>query len=506
MILIAFPALLLALTALRWAWLFGRDLSPAEAYMALCGYSPAVAYFDGPGGAPVAVAAGINLAGASGLGAALLWPLFAVAATVALFALVRPLAGNTAALTCAVLLNLLPAFNNAALTADCSLPLAACALGFAAFSWHALNKGSLLHWVGAGLCAAAGLFFDYLALLLPLALLVVLLASHRWRQNLRRVPFWLALIPTAVVLVLLLRWNAQHGWVHFIGGTWQTATAVRLANLPEALLDAMLAATPLVLLALIGGWIGAMSRIKEEVPTAKFVAIPATLAALFAVYTSLLGDRGTAPALLAVTLALPLVVWLPEIWWSKKLRPLTRLCSAKTFLIAAAASAALWTFLDLARTPRPPAAINHETVREIEAMRRSLSGETPLFLIARDAPLASAIALHISDLSFVAPGHPPVYVVESPYANSQYALWPRYDQFTEKTAHPDAALDPFTEQDGANPFVGRSALYITPQKADELPQSMTAAFASHRQVAEITLPNGRPLRVYLFSDYQTLPL
>jgi 4-amino-4-deoxy-L-arabinose transferase-like glycosyltransferase len=505
MILIAFPALLLALTALRWAWLAGRDLSPAEAYMALCGYSPAVAYFDGPGGAPVAVAAGINLAGASGLGAALLWPLFAVAATVALFALVRPLAGNTAALTCAVLLNLLPAFNRAALTADCSLPLAACALGFAAFSRHALNKNSLLHWLGAGLCAAAGLFFDYLALLLPVALLVVLLASHRWRQNLRRLPFWISMVPILAVLFFLLRWNAQHGWVHFIGGTWQTATALRLSYFPGALLDAIFAATPLVLLALVGGWFGVISRIKDT-PTAKFVAIPATLAVLFAFYTSLLGDRGTAPALLALTLTLPMVVWLPEIWWSKTLRPLTRFCSAKTFLIAAAAGAALWTSLVIARSPRPPAAINQEAVREMETLRRSLSGETPLFLIARDAPLASAVALHMSDLSFVAPGHPPVYVVESPYANSQYALWPRYDQFTEKTTDPGAALDPFTEQDGANLFVGRSALYITPQKTDELPQSMTAAFASHRQVAEITLPNGRLLRVYLFSDYQTLPL
>lgn len=505
MILLAFPALLLALTALRWAWLAGRDLSPAEAYMALCGYSPALAYFDGPGGAPVAVAAGINLAGAGGLGAALLWPLFAVAATVALFALVRPMAGNKAALTCAVLLNLLPAFNSAALTADCSLPLAACALGFAAFSWHALNKGSLLHWLGAGLCAAAGLFFDYLALLLPVALLIVLLASHRWRQNLRRPPFWISMVPVLAVLFFLLRWNAQHGWVHFIGGTWQTATALRLSNLPGALFEANLAVTPLVFLALIGGWLGAMGRIKDT-PTAKFVAIPAALAALFAFYTSLLGNLGTSPALLALALSLPLVVWLPEIWWSKKLRPLTRICLAKTFLVAAAASAALWTSIDIARTPRPPAAINQEAVREIEELRRSMSGETPLFLIARDAPLASAIALHMSDLSFVAPGHPPVYVVESPYANSQYALWPRYDQFTEKPANADAALDPFTEQDGANPFVGRSALYITPQKADELPQSMTAAFATHRQVAEITLSNGRLLRVYLFSDYQTLPL
>jgi hypothetical protein len=104
-------------------------------------------------------------------------------------------------------------------------------------------------------------------------------------------------------------------------------------------------------------------------------------------------------------------------------------------------------------------------------------------------------------------GHPPVYVVESPYADSQFALWPRYDQFVE-APKPTAeeAQDPFTEQDGTNPFLWRSALYITPQKPDNLPQAITAAFASHRLLAEITTPSGEILRVYLCSEYETLPL
>jgi hypothetical protein len=156
-----------------------------------------------------------------------------------------------------------------------------------------------------------------------------------------------------------------------------------------------------------------------------------------------------------------------------------------------------------------PASISPEVVQAIEALRREQTTDpaAPVFLIARDAALASALALHLPDTSFVAPGHPPVYVVESPYADSQYALWPRYDQFVDTPpSAADVAPDPFTEQAGANPFLWRSALYVTPQAPDQLPQAITAAFAAHRLLAEITTPAGQTLRVYLCSEYETLPL
>jgi hypothetical protein len=159
--------------------------------------------------------------------------------------------------------------------------------------------------------------------------------------------------------------------------------------------------------------------------------------------------------------------------------------------------------------PARQATITREVTEEIEKLRRTETADAgaPVFLIAQNATTASALALHLQDNSFVAPGHPPVYVVESPYADSQYALWPRYDQFVDAprpAAH--TAPDPFTEQDGANPFIGRSALYVTSQMPDQLPQAVTAAFAAHRLVAEITTPSGEVLRVYLCQNYETLPL
>ena len=46
---VLFAILLGVLTVLRWLWLAPQDLPPSGAYLALCGYAPAVAYFDGPG-------------------------------------------------------------------------------------------------------------------------------------------------------------------------------------------------------------------------------------------------------------------------------------------------------------------------------------------------------------------------------------------------------------------------------------------------------------------------
>jgi hypothetical protein len=488
-----FPALLALVTILRWLWLAPQDLTPTGAYLALCGYSPSVAYFDGPGGAAVCTALGTRWAGAGALGAALLWPVFALLATVALYHLVAPLAGPRSATAAAVLLNLLPAFNTAAVNPTCALPLTLCALAFAGCAWRALDAESLAWWLAAGLCAAAGLLFDYLAWFFLPALLVVMLSSHRWRARLRGPGFWLAALTPLAVFTWLLAWNAGHSWVHFISGTWQTATTLRLSALPSALSAASAGASPLVLVVLAAAVLFGLREARTS-RQAKFLALPAVLAALIALYLVLRDEPASAAGLVAAALALPLLARLP----------VPPLLFAAVWL-----SAAAWAAVTLA-SQRPAApSITPAVVREIESLRAAQTdgSSAPVFLIARDAALASALALHLPDTSFVAPGHPPVYVVESPHADSQYALWPRYDQFVEapKPAE-DEAPDPFTEQDGANPFIGRSAIYISAQTPDQLPQAVTAAFAAHRLLAEITAPSGEILRIYLCQNYETLPL
>jgi len=486
-------ALLALVTVLRWLWLAPQDLSPSGAYLALCGYTPSVAYFDGPGATAVCSALGTRWAGAGALGAALLWPIFAVLTTFALYHLVAPICGPRAGTGAAVLLNLLPSFNSAAVSPTCVLPLTMFALGFLACAWRALGSSSLGWWLGAGFCAAGGLLFDYLAWFFLPALMVVMLASHRWRSAFLEPGVWLAAALPAIAFALLLIWNSEHGWVHFIGGTWQTATTLDVRRLPREIVGAAGAVSPLVLVTLVAGLFFAL-REARLARRAKFLAVPALFAGAIAVYLGLRGEPVQAAGLVATALAIPLLSWLPV---------------PSLLMGAVLASAALWTAVSLGTNPPTAPAINAKVVGEIEALRatQTLDPAAPVFLIARDAALASALALHLQDTSFVTPGHPPVYVVESPYADSQYALWPRYDQFVDAPApSADGAPDPFTEQDGANPFLWRSALYITPQKPDDLPQAITAAFAAHRLLAEITTPAGDILRVYLCSEYETLPL
>lgn len=488
-----FLLLLGALTLVRWMWGAPRELSPQEAYLALCGFTPAAAYFDGPPGTPVAVAAGLQIAGGGGFGANFLWPLFAAAATLFLYALTAPVAGPPIALAAAVLLNLLPVFNDAALAPTCAMPVAMFSLGFMAAAWRALERASLIWWLAAGLCAAGGLLFAYEALILVPALVVVLLASHRWRPHLIEPGIWAAAIPPLLVLGMLVAWNAGHGWVHFIGATWQSATTLDLRLVPPSLSAAVLGVSPVVFAALAVAWFFALRTIRVA-PKAKFLALPATLAFLVAAYSAMQGHAALTPGLLAAALSIPLLLWLP------------RMAYLLPFVFM---SASLWTGLAIARQPITQPMVTAEVALRIEDLRRGASPNSakPLFVIARDAPLASALALYLPDVSFSLPGHPPVYIVESPYADSQYALWPRYDQFVDApAAAEDAAPDPFTEQDGANPFVWRSALYITTQTPDQLPQAITAAFAGHRLLAEITTPSGQILRVYLCSEYETLPL
>jgi len=489
---------LAAATGLRWSWNLARPLSAEQAYLALCGFIPSPAYFDGPGGTPWLVACGISVAGPGGFGATFFWPLLAALASIASYFLVYSLVAKREGLAVAVLLNLLPVFNDAALHATCAMPLTTAALASLFCAWQALDRNSGAWWFATGLCAAFGLLFSYTAWFLLPVVTLVLVVSHRWRPRLPSAGFWVAWLPPLAVYVVLLQWNAQHGWIHFIGGTWKTALNLHFSNLAPSLISAGHAVTPFVLIALAIAAATAFARIGVS-PKIKFVTLPALAALLAALYAALRGLPTLSPGLLAAALTLPLLAWLPP----QVFRVPTHMLTVIVFL-----SAALWCAFTLPR-PEVKGFIDANVGRTIDDIRAEQSDPVapPLLLIAENAPMAAALALALPDVTPAAPGHPPVYTVESAAARSQFDLWPRYDQFVEADV-PDAAadLDPFTEQDGANPFVGRSALYITVQQPDDLPQAITAAFTAVEPIAEVTTPDGRILRVYLCSDYQTMPL
>ncbi|MEY3480120.1 MAG: hypothetical protein RIQ71_895 [Verrucomicrobiota bacterium] len=489
---------LAALTGLRWWWNFARPLSAEESYLALCGFVPSFAYFDGPGGTPWLVALGISAAGTGGFGAVFFWPVLAALASVATYFLVSALIGKREGLALAVLLNLLPVFNQASLHASCAMPLAAASLGTALCAWHALEKNSAAWWACAGTCAGVALLFSYTAWFLVPVIALVLLVSHRWRRRLALPGFWVAWVPPVAVCLLLLQWNSRHGWIHFIGGTWRTSLTLDFAKLGPSLVFAATALSPLVLVMLGTAAFFSVPRLGVS-PKIKFVFLPAAAALLAAVYAALRGLPTEAAGLMAVSLALPLTAWLPVRFSGFS----TRTAASVVFV-----TAAFWCALTLPR-PQTAAFIDAQVGRTIDGLRAGQTepSDAEPMLIAENAPIAAALALALPDGAAASPGHPPVYTLESAAARSQFDLWPRYDQFVEaESLGSPAGLDPFTEQDGANQFIGRTALYITTQTADDLPQAITAAFTAVQLLQEITAKDGRILRVYLCSDYQTMPL
>lgn len=92
---------------------------------------------------------------------------------------------------------------------------------------------------------------------------------------------------------------------------------------------------------------------------------------------------------------------------------------------------------------------------------------------------------------------------------NEFSFWPRYDQFVE--ADPSLKRDTtFTEEAGVNPFIDRTALYITDRPEATPPQNLQSAFSRWELVAVYELKRNnfplRQIRIFACYQYQTLPL
>jgi FtsH-binding integral membrane protein len=74
---------------------------------------------------------------------------------------------------------------------------------------------SVAWWLAAGLAAGLAMASKYTGIVLPLGLLAGMLASASARRVLRTPGPWLAVLVAALVMLPVLRWNAQHDWSSF---------------------------------------------------------------------------------------------------------------------------------------------------------------------------------------------------------------------------------------------------------------------------------------------------
>ena len=151
-----------------------------------------------------------------------------------------------------------------------------------------------------------------------------------------------------------------------------------------------------------------------------------------------------------------------------------------------------------------------EAVGKVRSDFEKQTGKT-VFLIADERDRASELAFYLQDRRAEGPGHPPVYIPESQDMVNQFSFWPRYDEFVPMP--PTSVRDPneiYTEEDGVNLFVGRTALYLQLGRKAQVPRSIRAAFGRTELIDTIEVRTGggllREVQVYACYDYRTMPL
>ena len=109
------------------------------------------------------------------------------------------------------------------------------------------------------------------------------------------------------------------------------------------------------------------------------------------------------------------------------------------------------------------------TAQAVHDFRKKMEAQLgrKVFLIADDYGTAAALCYYLPEKPIEVPGHPPVYVPESPSAENQFHFWGRYDDYEERNASVPINEDEDSREYGTNRFAGRTALYITDRPEGE---------------------------------------
>jgi 4-amino-4-deoxy-L-arabinose transferase-like glycosyltransferase len=515
---------IIALTAIRLSMLATTDLEFDEAHYWMWSERLAPAYFSKGPAIAFVMRASTAIFGANEFGVRFFSPVFAAGTSLLLFYFARRLFGATAALWAVVALNVIPIFNVGAflMTID-SLSVFFWLAAMFTF-WLALEKSPRLswHWPLTGLLIGLGFLSKYTNAFELISVLLVLALVPRLRREFARPGLYLLLGVFGLCTVPPIVWNEQHAWITLThlrsrGGIEQ-GFGFHPGEIGSFVGEHFLAYSPFLFLALAWGVIGSWRRVNQQfkVLFLMWFGLP-----VFVFYFLLSINKSAAPnwdglaflgfGLLAI-----------HFWWERvEASVLLRLCAGVALLIGLVMSViALDT--DLLRTAGYQLQRSDPSDRmrgwksatgAVEKMRSDLESQLgeKLFLIADARDRASEISFYLRDKRTEGPGHPPVYITESQDLVNQFSFWPRYDEFVEiKPGAPSPEGEVYTEENGINPFVGRSALFIREGEKERVPHNIRAAFQSAEPVGTIEVRRyGKLLRVwqvFLCRSYRTLPL
>jgi 4-amino-4-deoxy-L-arabinose transferase-like glycosyltransferase len=199
---------------------------PDEAYYWLWSRHLAAGYYDHPPVIAFVVRAGTMIAGDTALGVRLVSIIAGFAGSFLAILLANDLAGPRAALRTALFLTVLPLAGIGLVLATPDVPL----LATEALTLWAVNRaitisvdggggGSVREelgmWIVAGLAIGAAMASKYTAVLIPAAIAIACAVSPPLRVQFRRPGPYLACVIASLVLLPVLLWNSEHGWISF---------------------------------------------------------------------------------------------------------------------------------------------------------------------------------------------------------------------------------------------------------------------------------------------------
>ncbi|PYL08224.1 MAG: hypothetical protein DME34_05210 [Verrucomicrobia bacterium] len=512
------------LTAIRLSILPTSDLEFDEAHYWMWSERLAPAYFSKGPGIAFAIRASTMLFGANEFGVRFFSPILAAGTSLLLFDFARRLFSANAGLWPVLALNVLPIFNLGAflMTID---PLSIFFWLTAMFTfWLALEKSPAFSfwWPLTGLLIGLGFLCKYTNALELVSIVLVLALAPRFRQEFARPGLYSLLVVFVICTIPPIVWNSQHVWITLTHlrsrGSLEEGFGLHPAELLVFVGQHFLAYSPLLFLGLAWGVIARWRRINQQFK-ALFLfwfGLP-----VFAFYLLLSLNKAAAPnwdalAMLGFGL-LAIYFWRERLAASRALRASV---AAALFIGLVMSAVALDT--DIVRSAGFKLRRSDPSDRmrgwesgtvAVEKIRNDLEqklGER-LFMISDARTRASEISFYLRDKKPEGPGHPPVYIIESQNIQNQFSFWPRYDQFVETKSLPPATRDEtYTEENGVNPFVGRSALLVCDGTRTRVPHNIQAGFESVEPVAIVEVRRfGQSLRswqVWLCRKYRTLPL
>ena len=549
---------LAALTVFRLLYLTQIELSPDEAYYFQWAQHLDWSYFSKGPGIALAMWLSTHIFGDTVFGIRVLSPLLALATSLLMFSFARRLYGETVAIWSVLMLSFIPMFQVGAMLMTID-PLSMFFWMAGLYTcWLALEKSPAfnLWWPATGAVIGLGFLAKYTNAMQIVSILLLLAFTPKYRREFRRAGIYALLVVFAIFASPVIIWNAQHAWITVLHlrdrGGLDTPPRFRPMAFLTFLGMQFGVYSPLIYGAMLAGlvWAWKISRTHLKPRFLVFFTLP-----IFVLYFVLAlkkpGEPNwTAPAMLSLGV-LTVVYWLDlsrKKNWARIYAVAGLAMGGILSLLAIDTDLLRDTGLPVAVGSDPSARLRgwHTTAGKIDEIRLAYeaSQNQRVFLIANKYGTAANLGFYLPHPRPVAEGHPPVYVPESAWPENQYYFWPRYDGLVDytdaareklaagsgiapalraelaaalaeisgsdspsdearqrflralKTAAPELGIDDyFAESFGYNPFLGRTALYITDDCESYPPDVFDRTFAHSEMIACFdVLRHGQSLR------------